>query len=128
MGVDDRVTAGHPAEQEWETWDDATRGRLRWCLLLDGAETPGEPTTAGVAELPADGHLARHRHTATELYVVLDGEAVVTVEGTDRRVGPGMLVHLPGDVEHGVRAVDGPVRLLFVFPTTPFDDVVYRFT
>jgi quercetin dioxygenase-like cupin family protein len=120
-------TTVDPADREWEAWDDPTRGSLRWCLLDDGTGTPEEPTTVGVAELAADGRLNRHRHTATELYVVLEGEAVVTVDGTDRQVGPGTLVRLPGDVEHGIRTAGGPVRFLFVFPGASFDEVVYRF-
>ena len=127
MNGGERGATAHPAERDWETWDDPARGRLRWCLLDDGTGTPDQPTTVGVAELAADGRLNRHRHTATELYVVLEGEAVVSVDGTDREVGPGTLVRLPGDVEHGIRTAGGPVRFLFVFPGASFDDVVYRF-
>jgi quercetin dioxygenase-like cupin family protein len=123
----ERTTTVDPADRVWETWDDPTRGHLRWCLLDDGSGTPEQPTTVGVAELAAHGRLNRHRHTATELYVVLEGEAVVTLDGTERAVGPGTLVRLPGDVEHGIRSAGGPVRFLFVFPGTSFDDVVYRF-
>ena len=115
------------ADELWETWGDPVRGRLRWTLLTDGADPfPGMVTT-GVMTLEADGWLGRHRHTAPELYYVLDGEAAVTLDGDEVRVGVGSVVRLPSDVEHGVRAVDGPVRILFVFPTSGFADVVYRF-
>jgi len=81
----------------------------------------------GVMTLDEDGWLAQHRHTAAEVYYVLEGEAVVVLDGDEIRVGAGSLVRLPGDAEHGIRAVGGPVRVLFVFPAEPFDDVVYRF-
>lgn len=58
--------------------------------------------------------------------LLLDGEAVVTVDGAERRAPVGTTIHLPGDVEHGVRTTGGPVRLLFVFPAAAFDDIVYR--
>jgi quercetin dioxygenase-like cupin family protein len=111
-------------DQQWETWDDPVRGCLRWCLLADSAESG----TTGVFELAGDGWLGRHRHTAPEVYYVLEGKAVVAMDGEEVTVGAGALVRIPGDVEHGVRAVDGPVRVLFVFPTSAFDDVVYRFS
>jgi quercetin dioxygenase-like cupin family protein len=115
-------------DQQWETWDDPVRGCLRWCLLADGADPTPESVTTGVAELTGDGWMGRHRHTAPEVYYVLEGKAVVALDGQEVTVGAGALVRIPGDVEHGVRAVGGPVRVLFVFPTSAFDDVVYRFS
>jgi quercetin dioxygenase-like cupin family protein len=115
-------------DQPWETWDDPVRGCLRWCLLADGADPAPDVVTTGVMELGADGWLARHRHTAPEVYYVLEGRAVVALDGEEVTVGAGSFVRLPADIEHGVRAEDGPARVLFVFPTTGFDDVVYRFS
>jgi quercetin dioxygenase-like cupin family protein len=116
-------------DQTWETWDDAVRGRgLRWCLLADGTDPSPEAVTTGVFELADGGWMGRHRHTAPELYFVLEGRAVVALDGEEVTVEAGALVRLPADVEHGIHAVDGPARVLFVFPTTAFDGVVYRFT
>ncbi|MDF2976896.1 MAG: Cupin 2 conserved barrel domain protein [Actinomycetospora sp.] len=115
-------------DQQWETWYDPARGRLRWCLLADGVDPTPESVTTGVAELADDGWLGRHRHTAPEVYYVLEGKAVVALDGEEVTVGAGALVRIPGDVEHGVRALGGPVRVLFAFPTSAFDDVVYRFS
>jgi hypothetical protein len=115
-------------DQQWETWDDPVRGRLQWCLFADGADPTLGSVTTGVAELAGDGWLGRHRHTAPEIYYVLEGRAVVALDGEEVTVGAGALVRIPGDVEHGFRALDGPVRVLFVFPTSAFDDVVYRFS
>ena len=116
------------ADQQWETWDDPVRGRLHWCLLDDGCSPSPESVTTGVMTLGEDGWLGRHRHAAPEMYYVLEGDAVVIVYDDEVRVGPGSLVRLPGDVEHGIRAAGRPARVLFVFPTTAFDDVVYRFS
>jgi quercetin dioxygenase-like cupin family protein len=120
------VTAA--TDQRWETWNDPVRGRLRWCLLDDGLSPSPESVTTGVMTLDEDGWLGRHRHAAPEVYYVLEGDAVVAVDDEEVRVGAGSLVRLPGDVEHGIRAVDGSVRVLFVFPTAAFDHVDYRFS
>ena len=113
-------------DQPWETWDDPVRGCLHWCLLADG--TGADRATTGVFELTENGWMGRHRHTAPEHYYVLSGSAVVALDGEEVTVGAGALVRLPGDVEHGIRAVDGPVRVLFVFPSSAFTDVAYRFS
>ena len=84
--------------------------------------------TAGMMTLDDGGWLAPHRHNPAELYLVHSGEAAVLLDGAEFHVGPGAVVHIPGDAEHAVRAAGtGPVRIMFVFPTTAFDDVVYRF-
>ena len=112
-----------PDEQEWTVWDD-DRGRLRWCLMVDEAGSG----TVGMMTLDDGGWLAPHRHHPAELYLVHSGEAAVLLDGAEFHVGPGAVVHIPGDAEHAVRAAGtGPVRIMFVFPTTAFDDVVYRF-
>ncbi|HSK61843.1 MAG TPA: cupin domain-containing protein [Actinomycetospora sp.] len=117
-----------PEDREWVVWNDPVRGRLRWCLLGDGAENALDAVTAGVVVLDEDGWMGRHRHSAPEIYFVHEGEAVVDVGGEAVSVGPGAVVHLPSDVTHGIRAAgNGSVSIFFVFPTTAFDDVVYHF-
>ena len=114
--------------QDWKNWDDPVRGALRWCLLVDSIGPEPESLTTGVLQLGAGGWLGRHRHTAPEVYYVLEGSAIVAVDGKEMTVGPGSLVRFEADVEHGIHAPEGPVRVLFLFPTTNFEDVVYRFT
>ncbi|PVZ08249.1 cupin domain-containing protein [Actinomycetospora cinnamomea] len=116
-----------PEDCEWVVWNDPVRGRLRWCLIGDGADTVPAAVTTGVAVLDEDGWMGRHRHSAPEIYYIHEGEAVVDVGGEAVSVGPGAVVHLPGDVEHGIRAAgNGSVRVFFVFPTAAFNDVVYH--
>ncbi|WP_433802281.1 cupin domain-containing protein [Actinomycetospora sp. CA-084318] len=114
-------------DQPWETWDDPVRGRLRWCLLDDGSDPAPHNLTTGVIDLEPGDWLGRHRHAATELYFVVSGTAVVWLAGEETTAQAGTHVRLPGGIEHGLRADDGPARVLFSFPTTAFADVVYRF-
>jgi mannose-6-phosphate isomerase-like protein (cupin superfamily) len=127
------VTAGvveAPADHPRESWDDPVRGRLAWSLLLEGAGWTGDGSAAvGLADLGTDGWLGLHRHAAPELYHVVAGRVVVTVDGDEQEAGPGDVVALPADAEHGIRAVGTePARFLFVFPHDHYADVVYRFS
>ncbi|KQT50857.1 cupin [Aureimonas sp. Leaf454] len=105
------------------------RGVVGWQTLLSGDLTPTDGLTAGIAHLQPGGHLALHRHEPAELYFLLEGEAVVSVNGAESRVSTGACVFIPGNAEHGIRNEGGaPVRFLYVFPTDSFAEIVYRFS
>jgi quercetin dioxygenase-like cupin family protein len=109
-------------------WDDPVHGRVRWRTLISGDVTPTERITAGIAFLDPGDRLKPHRHAPPELYLILDGQAVVTIDGQDRVCGPATAVFIPGDAEHGIRNPGpGMVRFAYVFAVDSFADVTYRF-
>jgi len=59
-----------------------------------------------------------HTHTgADKFYLILSGNASITVGEETRDVGPGMLVWAPADVPHGVaRAHERTVMLVGIAP------------
>ena len=60
---------------------------------------------------------------------MLDGEAIVTIEGRDHPIAPGACVFIPGNAEHGIRNESArPAKWLYAFPTNAFSDVEYRFS
>ena len=110
-------------------------GDVTWKTLISSPQTPTNTFTVGVATcLPGKtascpaGHLKLHLHTHAELYHVISGQGIVTIEGEEYGVGKGSVVFIPGDAEHGMRCVGGEeVRWLYVFAAGGFGDVVYRF-
>jgi mannose-6-phosphate isomerase-like protein (cupin superfamily) len=56
----------------------------------------------------------RHYHAHTEeLYVLLEGEGEMEVDGDRARVGPGDAILIPPGARHQIRAaVDAPLRFL----------------
>lgn len=113
-----------------EGWDEPDgRGVVGWQTLLSGDTTPTDGLTAGIAQLEPGGHLALHRHDPAELYFLLEGEAVVTIDGAEFPVAAGACVFIPGDAEHGIRNESASlVRFLYVFPSDSFAEVAYRFS
>ena len=113
-----------------ESWDDpAARGDVAWVTLLSGDVTPTDTFCSGIAECaPTGGNLKPHRHTHPEIYHILEGQGVVTIDGEEHRVKAGDTVFIPGDAEHGVenRGAD-LLRFFYVFAADRFDDVTYRF-
>ena len=110
-------------------WDDSVRGRVRWRTLFSKGMTPTEGLTCGVATLERGGWLGLHRHAPPEVYYVLAGAGVVTLEGHERPVKAGSAVFIPGMAEHGIRQMGAEaLRLFYAFPTDSFDDVEYLFS
>jgi quercetin dioxygenase-like cupin family protein len=113
-----------------EAWDDPVRGVVTWRTLLSGDRTPTEALTVGVAEVREQpvGGLKLHRHAQAEVYYVLSGEGVVSLDGKEQALVAGSTVFIPGGVLHGARAVGSePLRILYVFAADSFDQVHYEF-
>ncbi|KIM99310.1 hypothetical protein OIDMADRAFT_20016 [Oidiodendron maius Zn] len=87
---------------------DIPRSHCTWHTLLSSNLTPTDSLSAGIATLPPKtGNLCPHRHRQAEMYYVISGDA-----------------------EHGVRnhTSNKDFRWLYVFPTSSFEDVVYRWS
>lgn len=117
--------------REWEAWPAdqvAERGEAEWKTLISAGLTRSEGLTVGVARLPPSGSLHTHRHEQHEAYYVLDGVGVVTIEGTARRVSPGVAVFIPGNALHSVEATGGSeLRFAYVLAADSFQEVEYVF-
>jgi quercetin dioxygenase-like cupin family protein len=96
--------------------------------LFSSEETATTRLTAGIAELAPDGRLNVHRHPPAEVYHVLQGQGVVTLDATEHRVVQGSAVFIPGNAWHGIRNT-GPstLRLYYVLQADGMGDVEYDF-
>jgi quercetin dioxygenase-like cupin family protein len=116
------------ADVEPESWSDPVRGEVGFRTIFGGATTETD-FTAGVSELEPGGWLGHHRHEPAEIYYVLRGEGVLTIDGEDHPVSAGSAAHIPGNSEHAVRNTgDGPLRVFYAFAVGSFDQIDYHFT
>jgi len=51
--------------------------------------------------------LAPHSHNSDEFYYVLRGSGIMTIDGEDRPVGVGDLVHIPPNAVHSIADTAG---------------------
>jgi quercetin dioxygenase-like cupin family protein len=118
-------------EREWETWPGhqvAQRGDVSWKTLISAGATDSSELSLGVGRLPPGGILREHRHEQAEVYFVLEGSGVVTIDGAARRVHPGAGVFIPGDALHSIECTgDTDLRIAYAFATDAFEDVEYVF-
>jgi quercetin dioxygenase-like cupin family protein len=124
-----RPTTVRESDVQLERWSEDVRGHVGFRTLFGDGETPTSSLTVGVTEMRQGDWLGLHRHSPAEVYYVLDGEGVVTVDGDERTVVAGTAVFIPGDAEHGIRNTGrGLLRFLYAFAVSSFDDVEYRWS
>jgi mannose-6-phosphate isomerase-like protein (cupin superfamily) len=71
--------------------------------------------SAGIYGLPVDGADPQVPHHEDELYVAIEGQAVIRVADESRPIGPGSVVFVPAGVPHRFDAVTEDLRVLVVF-------------
>jgi oxalate decarboxylase/phosphoglucose isomerase-like protein (cupin superfamily) len=117
----------HETDVPAQRWADPVKGELEFRTLVEGG---GESDfTGGVAVVPPGGWLGRHRHEPAEIYFVVAGNGVLTLDDEDHALRPGCSVFVPSLVEHGVRnAGDVPLQVFYVLAAGSMDEVDYDFS
>ncbi|GAB2629721.1 hypothetical protein GCM10027168_71650 [Streptomyces capparidis] len=95
------ATVRHPADVYGVH---AADGLSRWACLARRAGLHGAWEAVEWAWLPPGGVSGEHLHSRTEeVYVLLGGRGVITLDGTPHRVGPGAAVLTGLGTRHGLR-------------------------
>jgi mannose-6-phosphate isomerase-like protein (cupin superfamily) len=91
-------------------------------VLLDAQEGGASNQSLAEAELAPGQKTQRHYHARTEeIYVLLEGEGQMEVEGERGPVGPGDAVLIPAGARHELTAGPDGVRFLCCC-APPYDD------
>ena len=119
-------------DRQWETWPAhqvAQRGNVWWKTLISAGMTESSALTLGVGRLPPGASLREHRHQQPEVYLVLEGSGVVTIDGATRPVDAGTGVFIPGNAAHSLECTgDTELRVAYAFAADAFEDVEYVFS
>jgi quercetin dioxygenase-like cupin family protein len=70
---------------------------------------------AAVVDLDPETVLPMHSHPHEQLGIVIKGELELTIDGEARKLKPGDVYLIPGDVEHGAKTFANPVKVMDVF-------------
>lgn len=110
---------------------DIPRSNCTWHTLLSSNLTPTDSLSAGIAVCPPEtGNLCPHRHLQAEIYYIISGSGIATVDGVEYALETGSTFFVPGNAEHGIRnnSSDKDLRWFYVFPTSSFEEVVYKWS
>jgi quercetin dioxygenase-like cupin family protein len=115
--------------REWETWphqEVAKKGLVYWKTLISGDLTHGDALTMGIAKIPPSEALHEHRHQQAEIYLILEGTGLVTIDGKTRPLGAGCAVFIPGNIVHSCENTgETDLRCAYVFAVNSFEEVEY---
>lgn len=120
----------HEDTCELESWNNPTRGDVVWRTLISASQTPSKSMSCGITEISTgpNGILHAHRHAQPEIYYILSGSGLVTINNEEHQVGAGSTVFIPGNAIHSVRNVgDELLRFFYVFAADSFSDINYEF-
>ena len=110
--------------------EDLNLGPIRFRALISGDRSPTGRLTVGVAEIapgPNPG-MKIHRHAHPEIYYILEGQGVITIEGKEYPVRRGTAVFIPGGADHETQNIGNDLfRFLYIFPADSFDEIEYEF-
>ena len=99
------------------------RSTCGWRHLLLSRQDKDRSLAAWAHAVDIDGARAHYHKRSTELYYVLEGEGMVTLDGVEHPVRKGSIVHIPPGVVHGAQ---GRVRVLVVgIPDIADDDLFF---
>ncbi len=111
-----------------ESWVDASRGDVAFRTLFSRERTRTTSMTTGVADLAPGKRFHVHRHTPPEVYYLLAGEGLMTLNGRDHLVTAESSVFIPSRVWHGIRNVGTSLlRFYYVLGADGIGDVDYDF-
>ena len=93
-------------------WGEQPGTELRWLIDQDVGARQG---AVALVEIEPDGGQAPHRHEgAEEVDVVVAGKGVFGVNGVERPVEAGAVLHAPAGARHWIRAGASPMTVLAV--------------
>lgn len=73
--------------------------------ILDRTNAPVRNQSLAEATLPAGRATDRHHHAASEeFYFILEGRALIEIDGESREVGPGDAILIPPGSRHRITA------------------------
>ena len=107
---------------------DPTYGTVTWRTLINGTPDVLREFVLGIAEFGPHGTLLPHRHDPAEFYLGIEGSGVVTIDGVDHEIAPGVALYIPGNAEHGVVAGPEGLRFSYGFAEPSFGGITYRFS
>lgn len=73
----------------------------------------------GLYVLPARSEDTQEPHDDDEVYYIVDGRAIIAVDGEDRHVEPGSIVYVAAHVEHRFHHISEDLTVLVIFAATP---------
>ncbi|MEM8757963.1 MAG: cupin domain-containing protein [Planctomycetota bacterium] len=79
------------------------------------------------ATMPEGAGPPFHRHPSfDEVFIILEGRVEFQAGDEVHTLGPGDLIHVPGEVPHAPRCVEGPAKLIMLVTPARFENFFHE--
>ncbi len=100
----------------------------RWKTIFSYGDTPTNKFVFGFCEILTEGYVGLHHHEETEIYHILKGRGVVSIDGKDTLVKIQDTVFLPSRAIHSIHNhKKTPLEFVYILNTDSFSDAEYIF-
>lgn len=95
--------------------------------ILDATNAPVEKQSLAEARLPEGGETQRHYHKLSEeIYFMLEGKALMEIDGEEREIGPGDAILIQPGAWHQVKAITDIQFLCCCAPVYSHEDTYFE--
>ncbi|MGB0774557.1 MAG: cupin domain-containing protein [Akkermansiaceae bacterium] len=95
--------------------------------ILDATNAPVEKQSLAEASLPAGAQTERHYHKLSEeIYFMLEGKAVMEIDGEERQIKPNDAVLIPSGAWHQITATTDIHFLCCCAPVYSHEDTYFE--
>jgi len=110
----------------------AFSGKCTWRTLCSADRMPTAKLIVAITELPLvgmeHGSHGMHVHEEAEMYYIIEGDGVVTLNHISQRVSPGSTVFIPGGTNHVIVNTGAtPMRFVDVLAADSMSAVDFKF-
>ena len=100
----------------------------RWKTVFSHGDTPTNKLVFGFCEITTDGYVGLHYHKEAEIYYILKGKGVVSIDGKEIVVKPNDSIFLPSNAKHSIHNKEKSLlEFVYVFNADSFSDTEYIF-
>ena len=96
---------------------------------MDAAQHDSHTLSLGCLNIPVGEQLPLHSHAPQEIYFVLQEQGLLLLKSEETRpIEQNNAIYIPENALHSLQNTgDVDLKLLWVFPTTRWNDVAYDF-
>ncbi|MGP1271989.1 MAG: cupin domain-containing protein [Phycisphaerales bacterium] len=93
---------------------------------LSAAQTP-DGVAVQFGTMPEGSGAPFHRHPSfDEVFIILEGRVEFQADDEVHTLGPGDLIHIPGEIPHAPKCVEGPARIIMLVTPPRFENFFHK--
>jgi mannose-6-phosphate isomerase-like protein (cupin superfamily) len=91
-------------------------------MLISPKNSSTQNLSVQISEIPIGSEQPIHNHKPEQCYYIIKGKGLMTIEEESKGVAPGDAVHIPSNVNHGIKNTGDEVLEYLTTNSPPFNE------